>query len=424
MKKMFVVLAVFLVILSACAPLNETAAPPPKQPTTVIQPPEPTIVPTVTVTPEIPPTPTSTAAPFKPLQYKLVEAYPNLTFEKPLGYEFAIDGTNRVFVVQQTGKIIVLDNSADVSTSQVFINLRNRINLGGSEKGLLGLAFHPDYKNNGFFFVNYTNATNTVIARYQVNPSNPNEGLYDSEKVVLTFHQPYANHNGGQLVFGPDGYLYIGAGDGGSGGDPHKNGQNLKTFLGKILRIDVDKPNGDKLYSIPTDNPFVGNSDGYFEEIYAYGLRNPWRFSFDLPRGLLWAGDVGQDTMEEVDLIEKGKNYGWNIMEGTLDFSPSSTVNKDDLVLPISEYNHSLGESITGGFVYYGNLTPSLKGVYIYGDFISGRIWALWLDKDLNPFNYELMDTDLNISTFGVDQNGELVIVDYNGKIYRLVEVN
>ncbi|NPV89291.1 MAG: glucose sorbosone dehydrogenase [Firmicutes bacterium] len=353
---------------------------------------------------------------------KLVEAYPGLSFDQPLDYRHAGDDIDRVFVVEKTGRILVFQNDPQVQAARVFLDLTGLVDSRASEKGLLGLAFHPDYKHNRYFYVNYTDSSGTVIARYQTDPADPNRGLPDSAKVLLAFPQPYSNHNGGNLAFGPDGYLYIATGDGGSQGDPQKNAQNRGSLLGKILRIDVDKPGADKPYSIPGDNPFFGNTQGFREEVYAYGLRNPWRFSFDRERGWLWAADVGQNKIEEIDIIQKGANYGWNLMEGSQRYSASADFDKTGLTLPVWEYEHSLGNSVTGGYVYYGSKTPSLKGAYIYGDFGSGMIWALRLGTDLKPDNRLLIDSKLNISSFGVDQNNELYIVDYSGKIYRLLE--
>lgn len=375
--------------------------------------------PTPTPTPSIEPTVTDSPG---PVSYKIAEAYPNLSFNKPLVYINAADNSNRAFVVEQTGKILVFQNDPQVKSSKIFLNLTNLVDSGSSEKGLLGLAFHPDYKNNGFFYVNYTDRTNTVIVRYKVNPKNPDKGLANSKTVMLTFPQPYANHNGGSLVFGPDGYLYIGTGDGGSAGDPNKNGQNLSSILGKMLRIDVNTPGNGKLYSIPSDNPFYGNNKGYKEEIYAYGLRNPWKYSFDQVRGWLWVADVGQDKVEEIDIVKKGENYGWNLMEGSLGYPSGVKTNKTGLIKPIWEYQHDLGKSITGGYAYYGSKTPMLNGAYVYGDFASGRIWELRVDTGMKASNKIILDTKLNISSFGLDQENELYIVDYNGKIYKLTE--
>ena len=375
--------------------------------------------PTPTPAPSIEPTVTTSPG---PVSYKIEDAYPNLSFNRPLAYINAADNSNRVFVVEQDGKILVFQNDLQVKSTKIFLNLTNQVDSSSSEKGLLGLAFHPDYKNNGLFYVNYTDQTNTVIARYKVNPKNPDKGLANSKTVLLTFPQPFANHNGGSLVFGPDGYLYIGTGDGGSAGDPNKNGQNLSSILGKMLRIDVNTPGSGKPYSIPSDNPFYANKQGYKEEIYAYGLRNPWKYSFDQVRGWLWVADVGQDKVEEIDIVKKGENYGWNLMEGSLGYPSGVKTKKAGLIKPIWEYQHDLGKSITGGYAYYGSKKPMLNGAYVYGDFVSGRIWELRVDTNMKASNKILLNTDLNISSFGLDQENELYIVDYNGKIYKLID--
>ena len=357
-----------------------------------------------------------------PVSYKIIEAYPNLSFNRPLAYINAADNTNRAFVVEQDGKILVFQNDTQVKSSQIFLNVTNLVDSSSAEKGLLGLAFHPNYKSNGFFYINYTDRTNTVIARYKVDPKNPDKGLENSKTVLLTFPQPFANHKGGSLVFGPDGYLYIGTGDGGSAGDPNKNGQNLNSLLGKMLRIDVNTPGNGKLYSIPSDNPFYGNKQGHKEEIYAYGFRNPWKYSFDKLRGWLWVADVGQDKVEEIDIVKKGENYGWNLMEGSLGYPSGVKTSIAGLINPIWEYQHDLGKSITGGYAYYGSRTPMLNGAYVYGDFITGRIWELRVDTAMKASNKIILNTKLNISSFGLDQENELYIVDYNGKIYKLTE--
>jgi glucose/arabinose dehydrogenase len=354
--------------------------------------------------------------------YSILNAYPNLDFDQPILYTYADDGSNKVYVVERTGKIKFFENITDADATQVFLDLGGKIDLSYVEKGLLGLAFHPDFRENGYFYVNYTTSYGTVIARYSLDTQNPEFADSSSEKILLTFSQPFKNHKGGQLDFGPDGFLYIAAGDGGSGGDPHNNAQNLSSYLGKILRIDVDKATVDKPYGIPADNPFVGNKEGYLEEIYAYGLRNPWRFSFDKERNILWAGDVGQDRMEEIDIIESGKNYGWRIMEGTFEYSRSSSVRPESLTPPVWEYGRSEGGCIIGGIVYYGSSIPELKGSYIYGDYMSGRIWALRPGENGKVENQELAKTDLEISSFGSDGSQELYILDFRGKIYKLAE--
>ncbi len=354
-------------------------------------------------------------------QFELEVAFPDLRFTRPVDLQHAGDGSNRLFVVEQAGVIRVFNNDPSIASAPVFLDIRDRVNDGG-EEGLLGLAFHPNYAANGFFYVYYSasNPRRSIIARYEVDATDPNRADPSSEVVVLEVAQPFANHNGGQIAFGPDGYLYIALGDGGSGGDPQGHGQNLQTLLGAFLRIDVDNPDADRNYSIPSDNPFVGNTTGFREEIYAYGLRNPWRFSFDPVTGLLWTGDVGQGDFEEVDIIEKGGNYGWNTMEGFQCFSPSSGCNQTGLVLPVHEYAHNnQRKSITGGHVYRGSRIPELTGAYIYADFIDGRIWALEYDGQQVVQNTELVNTSLSIAAFGVDEARELYICAFDGRIYR-----
>ncbi|TLD41037.1 MAG: hypothetical protein JETT_2683 [Candidatus Jettenia ecosi] len=353
-------------------------------------------------------------------QVRIEVAFPHLKFVNPTDIQNSGDGTNRLFVLEQQGIISVFQNSSRMKEKQIFLDIRDRVNDRGAEEGLLGLAFHPDFKNNGFFYVNYTasDPRRTVIARYSVRQTTPNAALKDSELIIMQFSQPFSNHNGGQIAFGPDGFFYIATGDGGSGGDPFGNGQSLKTLLGKILRIDVDNPSEGRNYGIPADNPFAGNASGFMKEIYAYGLRNLWRFSFDPETQWLWAADVGQYHFEEVDIIGKGKNYGWNIMEGLHCFKPPSGCDTTGLELPVWEYNHDVGASITGGYVYRGSQVPELIGAYIYGDFMSGRIWSLRYDGSSLPINTELLTTNLNISSFGIDEKKELYILSFDGKIY------
>jgi glucose/arabinose dehydrogenase len=312
----------------------------------------------------------------------------------------------------------------NVSAATVFLDITDRVNSEGFEEGLLGLAFHPNFVSNGFFYVDYTasNPRRSVISRYTVVSSNPNQADKNSEEILLEVLQPYSNHNGGQIAFGPDNYLFIALGDGGSAGDPQGNGQNRATLLGKILRVNVDAKSANMNYSIPSDNPFVGNDAGYREEIYAYGLRNPWRFSFDLATGWIWAGDVGQNRMEEVDIIVKGKNYGWNIMEGNLCYSPAINCNQSGLELPIWTYSRDQGYSVTGGFVDRGRELTELFGSYIYGDFGSGRIWTLRYDGINDPVNSEILDTDLSITSFGTDEQNELYICAFSGKVYKVTD--
>lgn len=352
---------------------------------------------------------------------QLQVAFSNLSFARPVDLQHPGDGTDRIFVVEQAGLIKVFENNTSATTAATFLDITGRVNDTGNEEGLLGLAFHPDYKNNGYFYVNYTATAprRTVIARYRVNASNPNLADPNSEFILLTFNQPFENHNGGQIAFGPDSYLYIATGDGGSGGDPQGNGQNLQTLLGKILCIDVNITSAGRNYGIPSTNPFAGNTVGNREEIYAYGLRNPWRMSFDPVTKWLWAGDVGQGRREEIDIIENGKNYGWNRMEGTLCYPSGTPCDLPGLTKPIAEYDRTLGASVTGGYVYRSNKVPELAGAYIYADYVSGRIWSLRYDGVNPASNVLLLDTNLFIASFGVDKNLELYICAFDGRIYR-----
>jgi glucose/arabinose dehydrogenase len=309
----------------------------------------------------------------------------------PVAITHSGDGSGRLFIVLQTGQILVYDGSQVLPVP--FLDISTLVSTGG-ERGLLSVAFHPNYATNGLFYVNYTDTQgDTVIAQYTVS-DDPNIADPDSAAILLTIAQPFSNHNGGQLQFGPDGYLYIGVGDGGSAGDPDDNAQNLGTLLGKMLRIDVDSG---VPYTIPPDNPFVGDPEAR-DEIWAFGLRNPWRFSFDRLTGDLFIGDVGQDSWEEVNFqtatSSGGENYGWRLMEGNQCFNPPTDCNDGTLTLPILEYNHSLGCSITGGYRYRGTQIPQLEGTYVVGDFCSGRIWGA---NDAGSGGWsaiELLDTD------------------------------
>ena len=357
----------------------------------------------------------------EPLSKTSVEVtFPNLSFTRPVFLTYPNDDTNRLFVVLQQGQIMVFPNKQDTQAT-VFLAIDEKVNDDGNEEGLLGLAFDPDYKSNGYFYVYYTanSPRRSVISRFSVSDNDPNKANTSSELVIMEVPQPYSNHNGGMMAFGPDRMLYIGLGDGGSGGDPHGNGQNRNVLLGKILRIDISKSSRSEKYRIPPDNPFVGqeNSRG---EIWAYGLRNPWRFSFDRVTNMLWAADVGQDSLEEVDIIEKGANYGWNIMEGSLCYPlPTSNCNKEGLKLPVAQYTHADGCSITGGYVYRGSKLRSLYGAYIYGDFCSGKIWGLRYDGSKVVEHMELIDSNMQISSFGEDQAGELYVLSFDNHIYR-----
>ena len=353
--------------------------------------------------------------------FKIINAFPGISFTRPVDFQFAPDGSNRIYIVEQHGVVYSFDNNRNVKEKSLFLDIRDRVNDSGNEEGLLGLAFHPDFASNGYFFVDYTAAEprRTVIARYSTDRQN---SLSSTGEIILQIPQPFSNHNGGQLAFGEDGYLYIALGDGGSAGDPDNNGQNLRTLLGSILRIDVNQPLSDRKYSIPPDNPFAGNTQSYCEEIFAYGLRNPWRFSFDSITKLIWTGDVGQNKYEEIDIIVKGGNYGWNIREGFHPFQEGVLPDSVKLIDPVFEYDHSVGQSITGGFVYRGSKLPTLQGKYIYADFVQGQIWALTYQDKARVSNQLLLDTNLNISSFGIDREGELYLCAFDGGIYILVD--
>lgn len=353
-------------------------------------------------------------------QYEIYNAYPNLDFESITGVYDANDESNRLYLLEQEGKIITFLDEKDVEETTVFLDLTNNVTSGG-EMGLLGLAFHPEYKENGYFFVDYTadDPRRTIISRFKVDKDDPRKANKSSETIVLEVDQPYSNHNGGQIAFGPNGFLYIALGDGGSAGDPQNNAQDKSNLLGTILRIDIESGSP---YAIPDDNPFKDNSKGYKEEIFAYGLRNPWRFSFDFKTERLWAADVGQNAYEEINIIEKGKNYGWNIKEGFHCYE-AATCEDEGLTDPIYEYGRAVGQSITGGYVYRGSNLPSLVEKYIYGDFESSKIWALSYDDENQPKNDLLVQTDLAITAFGLDNNNELLICAYGGKLNRLRQI-
>jgi len=364
-----------------------------------------------------PPTP-----PPEPGSFAVEAAFPNLSFNLPLDLQNPGDGSNRLFVVERRGTIQVFQNDASTTETTTFLDIQNQVDDRG-EGGLLGLAFHPDFESNGFFYVNYTTGSpfRTVISRFQVS-ADTDQADEASEIQLLSFNQPFSNHNGGQIRFGPDGFLYISTGDGGGAGDPQENAQDRTNLLGNILRIDVDGSEVGGNYGIPDDNPFVGNDEGFREEIYAYGLRNPFRFSFDAANGDLWAGDVGQNRFEEIDLVENGNNLGWDITEGNECFEPMEGCDMTGLTDPVFVYSQSGSQSVTGGFVYRGPTLDQLTGKYIFADFISGRIWALDISDLDNPENTELVDTGLPIAGFGVDADNELYITAFDGIIYRIVE--
>jgi glucose/arabinose dehydrogenase len=363
----------------------------------------------------------------RPLAIRGVPAFPKLKWtgweghneqgkvveHRPLLLTHAGDGSQRNFVAIQQGTIHVFPNDPNAEKTKIFLDINKKVFYSDleNEQGLLGLAFHPNYKKNGEFFVFYTlrkpKLTN-VISRFRVSKEDPDRADPESEEEIFRVSHPFWNHDGGTICFGPDGCLYVVLGDGGAANDPFKNGQNLKTLLGKILRIDVDKREGGKKYGIPKDNPFVGTK-GAATEIWAYGLRNPWRIAFDRKTGRLWAGDVGQNLYEEIDLIVKGGNYGWNVREGLHPFGESGVGPRKELIEPIWEYHHDIGKSITGGLVYRGRRLPQLQGCYLYADYVSSSIWALKYDeaKKRVVANRPLARANVPIVSFGEDERGE-----------------
>ena len=374
------------------------------------------------------PTPTPAAAvdspepvearPLAPVE--LEPAFPGLEFDRMVLLTYPDDGSGRLFVVLQPGRIVVFQNDPGVESAETFLDIRERVNDSGNEEGLLGLAFDPAFAQNGHFYVNYTASgpRRTVVSRFSVSADDPSRADPDSELVFLEVAQPYRNHNGGHIAFGPDGMLYVGLGDGGSSGDPRGNGQDTSTLLGSILRIDVSGLDETGGYAAPSDNPFAGGDGTARGEIWAYGLRNPWRFSFDRQTGDLWAADVGQNQYEEVDLIRPGRNYGWNFMEGSKCFRPTNCDTRG-LEMPVAEYGRDGGCSVTGGYVYRGSRQPALYGAYLYADFCSGKIWALRHDGAAVTEQMLIVDTGLSISSFGEDESGEVYVLTFEGAVYR-----
>ena len=332
------------------------------------------------------------------------------------------DSSGRLFIVEKVGRIRIWKPSAGLLRTP-FLDIHRYVS-GGSEQGLLGLAFPPDFRRTGYYYVNYTNkAGDTVINRYRVSSNRDRSGT--SPTRILTIDQPYPNHNGGQLAFGPDGFLYIGMGDGGGAGDPGNRAQSVNSLLGKILRIDVSRASGGRNYSIPSNNPYVGTTG--LDEIYAIGLRNPWRFSFDRSTHDLWIGDVGQNRYEEVDRAlassgaGRGANFGWRQLEGRHCFNPSTGCSTSGKVMPLVEYSHSAGRcSVTGGYVYRGTRYPSMRGRYIYGDFCSGEVFSTAASAASPAGRATHANTSYLISSFGEAQNGELYLTNLNGYVYHL----
>jgi glucose/arabinose dehydrogenase len=361
-----------------------------------------------------------------PSGVEVEQTFKNLRIKRPILLTHAGDGSNRLFVPSQLGTIYVFPNDPAVEEPKEFLDIRSRVVYedNQNEKGFLGMAFHPKYRENGEFFVYYTptgtKKPNTIaVSRFRVSKDDPNRADPDSEERLLEVEHPFWNHKGGTIVFGPDGYLYIAIGDGGLANDPYKNGQNTATLLGKILRIDVDKRDGDKPYAIPKDNPFA-DQEGKAPEIWAYGMRNPWRIAFDRATGTLWCGDVGQDLWEEIDLIERGGNYGWNVREGVHKFGAKGADPRSDLIEPIWEYHHDIGKSITGGHVYRGKKLPELAGCYLYADYVTGKVWALKYDESKKEVvaNTTIAGNIMPIMSFGEDEQGEAYYTTDTGAIY------
>ncbi len=397
-------LCTFGLLVSACGGGGgggSSVSPPPPPP----PPPPPAAIPTIDV----------------------AQVFPALTFNGLVSLQQAPRDATRWFAVEQPGVIRQFANDAGASASSVVLDITDRV-VSGGERGLLGIAFHPNFPATPDLFVSYTgddNGLNSFISRFS---STDGGSTFDpnSEQVVISVNQDASNHNGGHLAFGPDGYLYLGLGDGGGAGDPNERGQDNLRLLGTMIRLDID---GGSPYAIPAGNPFETNpvcplgASGTQEcpEIYAWGLRNPWRYSFDRQTGTLWLGDVGQNQWEEIDIITAGGNYGWNEREGAHCFVPSCSTDSID---PITEYGRDLGASVTGGFVYRGSAVPDLVGWYVYGDFVSGRIFAIPADSQQGTETIVLLESGLSISTFAEDQDGELYVIDYSGNstIHRITD--
>jgi CubicO group peptidase (beta-lactamase class C family)/glucose/arabinose dehydrogenase len=370
----------------------------------------------------------SLEVPETPIDVEVERAFPNLRINRPILVTHAGDGTGRLFVPSQLGTVHVLSSDRNVDEAPVFLDIESRVVYEDreNEKGFLGMAFHPKYRENGEFFVYYApqgtaKPHTVVVSRFRVSKDDPNKADPESEERLLAVEHPFWNHKGGTIVFGPDGYLYIAIGDGGLRDDPFKSGQSLKTHLAKILRIDVDHKDPGKNYAIPKDNPFVGRPDA-LGEIWAYGLRNPWRIAFDRQTGRLWCADVGQDLWEEIDLITKGGNYGWNLREGVHKFGDKGSEKRPDLIEPIWDYHHDVGKSITGGHTYRGGKLPQLEGCYVYADYVTGKIWALKYDEAKKQIvaNFAISGNVSPVMSFGEDEQGELYYTTDGGLIYQL----
>ena len=421
-------IGISLIVLAACQTVAPTTPPP--EPTSDGESTTPTDIPGATSTLAPAPTgagtaakPTETAAPTAAASPTLPPAS-QVTWQSlisgldiPVFITHAGDNSGRLFIIEKPGRVRIFQDGT--LQPEPFLDITSRVGSQGNEQGLLGLAFHPEVSKNGYFYIYYTDLNgDTVVSRFNLSTNDPNRADPGSETRLLCIPQPFQNHNGGMLAFGPDGYLYIGTGDGGSAGDPQGNGQSLDTLLGKILRIDV---NGGEPYAIPSSNSFEG---GILPEIWAYGLRNPWRFSFDRLTGNLFIGDVGQNQWEEVDYLPAGSpagmNFGWNVYEGNHPYADGQLSGTSQDARPVAEYDHSQGCSVTGGYVYRGSQMPAWQGVYLFGDYCSGSVWGLVQESNGNWQQEQLFENVGRISSFGEDQDGELYLVDIGGTIYRL----
>jgi glucose/arabinose dehydrogenase len=354
------------------------------------------------------------------LPYHPQVAYPKLTFQSPLFVTVAPGLPSRLFVVEQDGRLVWFDDKPDASQALVALDISKKVRRSHLEEGLLGLAFHPDFAKNRTLFVVYSasDPQRTVLARFRMNAAGT---VVDpsSETVLLEQRKSFGNHNGGMIAFGPDGFLYMSLGDGGGAGDQSNNAQNLGTLLGKIIRIDVNRRSEGRAYAIPDDNPFIATK-GARPEIWAYGLRNVWRFSFDRETNHLWAGDVGQDSWEEIDLITRGENYGWNFREGFHSFGRRPPTTGAKFIDPVAEHGRDAAQSITGGYVYRGTALPGLRGQYIYGDFMTGKIWSIPIGEAKVVTPMPVAQGKL-ISSFGEGPGRELLFTSFDGNLYRLV---
>ncbi len=381
------------------------------------------------------PLPASTAVAFPNLKWTGWEAVTEDGQVKPLRpilLTHAGDGTNRVFVPDQRGVVHVFPNDDAATETKIFLDITDRVRYSDkqNEEGFLGMAFHPKYKQNGEFFVFYTDVKAkmaNVVSRFRVSKTDPNKADPAFEEELVRFEKPYWNHDGGTIAFGPDGFLYITHGDGGAGNDPHGNGQNLNTLLGKVLRIDIDHKADGLNYAIPKDNPFAG-AKGVRPEIWAYGLRNIWRMAFDRKTGQLWAGEVGQNLYEEIILLKAGGNYGWSVRESLHPFGSRGLGVTEGLIEPIWEYHHDVGKSITGGVVYRGKAVPELEGLYLYADYVTAKVWALKYDESKKRVtaNHPIAGPNVPVLSFGEDETGEAYLMTHTqtGKgIHRFVNV-